>query len=299
MPNPDDPYAVLGVARNASADDIRAAYRKLARKYHPDVNPGDAAAENRFKEISGAYEVLSDPEKRRAHDEFGSASRASGFDPARARAYQQWRDRREQAGRPFEREMFDFDLGDIFGGATGRRRRARGADIRAVAELDLAQVVRGTEVEIQRPTGPTRVRIPPGAEDGSTLRIRGKGAPAVPGGPAGDLIIETRVKPHPRVRRDGLNLSLSVPVTLAEAYAGASIEVPTFDGPVMVKVPPRSQNGARLRLRGKGIPRKDRRGDFFIELDVRLPERDDEALAEALQAASSLYEGDLREEVKL
>jgi DnaJ-class molecular chaperone len=143
------------------------------------------------------------------------------------------------------------------------------------------------------------VRIPRGADTGSVIRIAGKGAPGVRGGPPGDLVIETEVRPHPVLRRDGLDLYLTLPVTLDEAYNGASIDVPTFEGTVVLKIPPRSQNHARLRLRGKGIERKASRGDLFVELDVRMPDQQDEALAAALRASTSAYGKLVREGLAL
>jgi curved DNA-binding protein len=311
-----DLYAVLGIARQASPDEIRKAYKKLARKHHPDVNPGDAAAERRFKDVAAAYEVLSDATKRKHYDEFGAESLKSGFDPDQARAYRQWSEGRARAGAPFAQEVVDVDLDDIlrgfggfggFGGAGRARRRGPqpGADVQAVVELELAQVVKGVEVSIEVPRGvrgeteKVAVRIPSGADDGSTLRIAGKGATSLEGGPRGDLVILCRVRPHPRVARDGLDLVMSVPVTLSEAYDGAEIEIPTFDGKVKLRVPPRSQAGTRLRLRGKGIARGDRRGDFYVRLDLRLPDQPDEAVSEALRAAERAYARPVRDEVRL
>ncbi len=294
------PYDILGLAADASAKDIRSTYRKLAREFHPDVNPGDRVAEERFKEIASAYEVLSDEAKRKAYDEFGDDSLRGGFDPEQAREYEKWKGRRESAGRPFQREYVDLE--DLFGGAYGGRAyAARGADIYAVAELDLAQVVNGTEVSIVLPgnSKATRVRIPVGAEDGSTIRLRGRGGPGVGEGSAGDLVIETRVKAHPRVKRKGLDLTMRLPVTLSEAYNGASVDVQTFSGSVRVTIPALSQNGAKLRLRDKGISRKNKKGDFFVELDVRLPVTKDDALAEALKSGENVYQNPIRAGVKL
>lgn len=308
-----DLYETLGIARTATSDEIRRAYRKLARKFHPDVNPGDQEAENRFKEVAAAYDVLSDEQKRKAYDEFGEEALREGFDPEQTRAYRQWKERRTRGGTPFEQEVADLggfgdlgDLGGIFGDMFGgARRRARGprpgADIQAVAELDLAQAIHGAEISLMHPVTqtPLRVRIPKGADTGSILRISGKGAPGVGGSPPGDLVIETRVRPHERVTREGLDLHMKMPVTLDEAYNGATIEVPTFTGPVKVRVPPRSQPGSRLRLRGKGVERGNQRGDFYIELDVRLPDRPDEQLARAIREASDAYTQPVRREMRL
>lgn len=291
----ESPYDTLGVAKTASADEIRRAYRKLARTHHPDVNPGDAKAEEQFKKIAAAYDVLSDDKKRAAYDEFGDASLQSGFDPAKAREYAQWQKTREQRSTRFgeERGPVDFDFAEFF----GQRARGpqRGADLGVTVELDLRQAIEGTELAVELPShGSVRIRIPKGADTGSVLRVAGKGAPGAGGGPAGDLVIEMVVRPHPRVRRDGLDLYLTLPITLDEAYNGASIEVPTFDGAVSLKVPPRSPH-AKLRLRGKGVQRGDERGDMIVELDPRLPDRADDAFAEAVRATDRLYSKPVRE----
>jgi molecular chaperone DnaJ len=382
-----DLYQTLGVAKTATADQIRKAYRKLARKHHPDVNPGNQKSEDHFKEVAAAYEVLSDEKKRKAYDEFGEESLRGGFDPEKARAYREWSNGRERAGRPFAAESQDFDLGDLgdlFGGFGARsggfggggagfggsaRARAtglRGEDILARVDVDLAQALRGIELEVavpQRETCPTchgsgdepgakpqtcptckgsgkeqlvegpmrmtitcrtcggsgkltppcptchgegeimteqpvKIRVPPGADEGSRLRVAGKGAPGH-GGPPGDLIIETHVRPHPFFRREGLDLHLRLPVTLDEALAGASVEVPTPLGPVKLTIPPRSQSGAKLRLRGRGVVRGDKKGDLYVELDVRLPDEEAPGLVEAARAASSAYSRPVREGIKL
>lgn len=308
MSNEKTPYEILGVAKTATVEEIRSKYRKLARECHPDVNPGDKAAEQRFKEIASAYDLVSSSDKRKAYDEFGSDSTRSGFDPEQAREYEQWKSRREKSGRPFESEYVDLE--DLFGGGFGgfsgggfggRGQAAKGQDIYAVAELELAQVVNGAEVAVNTPRSsqPTRVRIPKGADTGSTIRLKGMGGPGVGKGPAGDLIIETRVRPHPHVARNGLDLTLRVPVTLSEAYNGAVIEVPTFSGAVKVTIPQGSQNGSKLRLRERGIERKNKRGDFFVQLEVRMPDNHDAAIGETLKASDAQYSHPLRSELAL
>jgi curved DNA-binding protein len=291
-------YDTLGVKRDASIDDIRKAYRKLARKHHPDVNPGNKPAEEKFKTVSAAYEVLSDPKKRAEYDEFGDAALQGGFDPARAREYAKWQGRREQRTASFDDQgPIEFDFAEMF---NRRRGPARGQDIHAVFQMDLRQAVEGAEVSIDVPgQGTVRVRIPRGADNGSVIRLAGRGSPGARGGPPGDLVIETEVRPHPVMRRDGLDLYLALPVTLDEAYNGASIDVPTFDGTVVLKIPPRSQNHARLRLRGKGIERKGERGDLFVELDVRMPDQKDDALGAALRASAASYARPVREGLTL
>jgi curved DNA-binding protein len=294
-------YDTLGVAKTATTDEIRKAYRKLARKHHPDVNPGDKAAETAFKKISAAYDVLSDDKKRKAYDEFGDDSLKGGFDPEKAREYARWQNTRQQRSSRFgdEQGPIDFDFADFFGGR-GPRGPMRGQDLQASVEIDLEQAIKGAEMTADLPGhGTVRIRIPKGADTGSTLRVPGKGSPGRNGGAPGDLVIETVLRPHPVVRRDGLDLHLTLPVTLSEAYNGASVEVPTFDGPVTLKIPPRSQQHAKLRLRGKGVPRKDDRGDMIVELDVRTPDRADDALADALRAADKLYTKPVREGLTL
>jgi curved DNA-binding protein len=291
-------YETLGVKRDASVDDIRKAYRKLARKHHPDVNPGNKAAEEKFKAISTAYEVLSDEKKRSAYDEFGDASLQGGFDASKAREYTRWQQRREQRASRFDDAgPVEFDFSELF---NRQRGPSRGRDLHAVVQMDLRQAVEGAEVSLEVPEqGTVRVRIPPGADTGSVIRLPGRGAPGARGGPPGDLVIETEVQPHPVLRRDGLDLYLTLPVTLDEAYNGASVDVPTFEGTVVLKIPPRSQNHARLRLRGKGIERKSTRGDLFVELDVQMPDQPDEALAAALRASARAYGKPVREGLAL
>jgi curved DNA-binding protein len=301
----DNLYKVLGVEKGASADDIRKAYRKLARKLHPDVNPGDKKAEDAFKKVSTAYEVLSDDKRRAAYDEFGDASLQNGFDAERAREHARWqaagggRGGRGPRGNPFDPGAGGFDFADLFAQARGGRGPTRGNDLHATVQMDLRQAIEGGEVSLEVPgQGQIRVRIPPGADSGSVIRLPGKGSPGRGGAP-GDLVITTEVEQHPFLRRDGLDLFLTLPVDLEEAYNGASIEVPTFSGPVVVKIPPRSQNHAKLRLRGKGVTRKDTRGDLIVELDVRMPDKADEALAAALREIKRAYSAPLRQDIEL
>jgi curved DNA-binding protein len=290
-------YDILGVQKDASADVIRKAYRKLARKHHPDVNP-DGKSEDQFKKVSAAYEVLSDDKRRAAYDEFGEESLQGGFDPDKAREYKKWQStRQQQRGSGFDRGPVEFDFAELFG---RRRGPSRGHDLRTVVEMDLRQAIEGTEISVELPEhGTVRVRIPPGADTGSVIRLPGKGAPGAQGGPAGDLVIETEVRPHPILRREGLDLHRALPVTLDEAYNGATVEVATFDGQVALKIPPRSQNRAKLRLRGKGISRKDTRGDMIVELDIRMPDKADDELAECLRKHRDVYSAPVRQEGEL
>ncbi len=292
----DNLYKTLGVEKTASVDEIRKAYRKLARKLHPDVNPGDKKAEESFKSVSVAYEVLSDEKRRAAYDEFGDASLQGNFDAGKAREYARWQDTRQRRSSGFDQGPSEFDFSELFGRARGPM---RGGDLQAGFRMSLRQAIEGAEVTLDVPgQGPLRVRIPPGADTGSVIRLAGKGSPGR-GGPPGDLVITTEIEPHPWLRREGLDLHMTLPVDLDEAYNGASIEIPTFDGPVVVKIPPRSQNHAKLRLRGKGIKRKDTRGDLLIELDLRSPDQQDEALAVALRDSKRAYTTPVRKELEL
>jgi curved DNA-binding protein len=300
-------YETLGVKRDASTDAIRKAYRKLARKHHPDVNPGDKVAEDKFKAISSAYEVLSDTKRRADYDEFGDDALQGGFDATKAREYARWQRQPGAAGMGGGGfggfggfgggQQADFDVAEMF---NRRRGPIRGQDVHATFQMDLRQAIEGAEVSIDVPEqGTVRVRIPPGADTGSVIRLAGRGSPGPRGGPPGDLVIETQVRPHPVLRRDGLDLYLTLPVTLDEAYNGASVDVPTFEGTIVLKIPPRSQNHARLRVRGKGVARKTTRGDLFVELDVRMPDQPDDALADALKASAAAYTKPVRDGLAL
>ena len=284
-----DYYQILGVSRDASLEEIKRAYRRLALKYHPDKNPGDKEAEERFKEINEAYAVLSDPEKRRQYDLFG----AEGF-----------------RQRFSEEDIFrGFDIGDllkdlgfstsdifstIFGG--GRRGRVRystfsgpfpgfdfdfggapgpqkGEDILAEVIITLEEAAKGGERSLRLPSGEIAIKIPPGVRDGQRLRIAGKGRPGPGGGPPGDLYVRVKVAPHPLFKRQGDDIYVDREIRFSEACLGATIEVPTLDGPKMVKVPPGTPCGAKLRLKGLGMPRLKGggRGDAFVRISVRIP----------------------------
>lgn len=384
----DDYYQILEVPRTASAEDIKKAFRKLARKHHPDVNPGSKAAEERFKQINTAFEVLSDPTKRKLYDEFGDDAAKMGFDEKKAEAYRAYRAGRAGGGSgggiPFSGGGVDFDLGDLFGDLFGRAgaggfdineafaRRAsprspgRGEDLVAQVTLSLAEAINGTErtLSIQRPgrcqrcsgqgeagaTGPcptckgtgrmrrnpatpfagacptcngtgraaepcpacggdgvveesTRltVKIPAGVQTGSKVRLAGQGAAGTRGGPPGDLYIETEVAEHPLVRREGDDLYLDLPVTVTEAVLGAEVKVPTFQGEVTVKVPPASQSGRKMRLKGRGAPslKGGTPGDLYLILQVKVPEDTSLEVKAAVEALARAYPRDVRGELKL
>lgn len=307
-----DLYATLGVSKSASEEEIRKAYRQLARQHHPDVNPGKPEAEDKFKAVAAAYDVLSHKDKRALYDEFGAEGLRGGFDPEQARSYRRYREGREAGRRATGQEHdlpFDFDLSDLF--AEARARQAAfpmdGQDLLATVELDLLSALRGTEVELRVPVsaGPSgdeqtvRVRIPAGADDGDELRVRGKGAPGINGGAPGDVVIRTHVKPHAFFERTGLDLQLRLPLTLGEAVRGGPVSVPTPLGSVQLKIPARSQQGAKLRLKGKGVTRGKEQGDLYVVLDIRLPDSDDPALGELLAQTDRFYAGNVREGVAL
>lgn len=284
-----DLYEVLGVQRSADEDTIRKAFRKLASKYHPDRNPGKEN-EARFKEVNAANEVLSDKEKRALYDEFGEDSLRQGFDPQRARAMKNF-GRRGPGGPGGSVSFQDIfgggagDFSDVFGdmfGGRGQRKPRRGADMEAEVHVDFASAIKGTTVQLSRGEEVFTVRIPAGVTDGGRLRIAGQGG-QVPSGTPGDLLLTVHVAAHPYFKRDGDDLSLDLPITIAEAYEGAKVRVPTPDGEVTLKVPPRTQSGQVSRLRGKGVARKGKPpGDLYVRFLVHIPTSDDEAVAKAV-----------------
>jgi len=284
----DDPYKVLGVQPQASEEEIRGAYRKLAKRYHPDLNPGDSEAEERFKEISAAHDLLSDPDERARYDR--GEMDVSGAERQR-RSY--YRDFAEQQGGSWYDESgsgrsgeFDDVFSSFFSGrfgAAGRRGtaefRMRGTDRQYVLNVDFLDAVNGTKRRLQLPDGKTLdVTVPPGTQDGQVLRLRGQGGEGIGGGPAGDALIEIQVEPHPFFRRDGNDIHVEVPVTVAEAVLGARIPVPTPRGAVTLRVPEGSDTGRVLRLRGKGVPAHgaERAGDEYVTLKVVIGPVDDE-----------------------
>ncbi len=279
-----DYYKTLGIARQASDADIKRAYRRLARKYHPDVNPGDAQADARFKEINEAHQVLSDPEKRRKYDQFGSKWRQTGsFDEAFRRAG-------APGGAPpggFGGTGFSDFFESLFGGiGRGGQRppQAASVDIEDRLGVTLREVaqggtrtlnVRSTEPDGQIHNRRIDVTIPQGVRDGQRLRIAGQGG-ARPDGSRGDLYMRVVTNADPRFERDGANLTTSVDIGLAEAMLGADAPVPTLTGRALsVRIPPETRDGARLRLRGQGLPkgRTDERGDMLVRVRIRLPQR--------------------------
>lgn len=281
----EDPYDVLGVKRDASQEQIRKAYRALARKLHPDLNPGDKAAEEKFKAVSAANDILGDAEKRARFDR-GEIDAAGNERPPQPPP--NWY--RDHAGGAYDNDagyadMVDEDelLGALFGrGARGRRGggaqfRMQGGDIHARLDIDFLDAVNGATKRVTLPDGSTvDVAIPPGTREGQVLRLRGKGSPGIGGGAPGDLMVEVSIGEHRHFTRRGDDILLDLPVSLPEAVLGGKIEVPTPAGPVMVTVPKGSNTGTVLRLRGRGVARKDgTRGDAFVTLRLVLPDAPD------------------------
>ena len=290
----NDPYKELGVSRSASADDIRKAFRKLAKELHPDRNPGDKKAEERFKRISAAFDLLGDEQKRKRFDageiDADGHEIFRGFSGARpgagAGGFQQGFG---GGGHGFGGRFEGLDLDEIFemfgqrgagAGGAGAGAAGRGADVRSRMEIDLEDAVRGVVKRVSFPDGRTLdVTIPRGATDGQVLRLKGQGAQGR-GGVAGDALVELVVRPHPVFRREGADLHMEVPVSVPDAVLGGKIEAPTPEGPVVLNVPKGSNSGTVLRLKGRGATdlRTGRRGDLFAKLVVTLPDRSDPRL---------------------
>jgi molecular chaperone DnaJ len=389
----DDYYQIIGVPRTASADEIKKAFRKLARKYHPDVNPGNKGAEEKFKQLNSAFEVLSDERKRKLYDEFGEDAAKFGFDEKKAEQYRAYKAARASGGgMPFGGGGggggVDFDLSEIFGdlfnrgggsvdlgeilGRAGGGRAAGptpGEDVPISLTISFADALTGTErtIALTRPgrcqrcqgsgqvgtptpcatcggTGKVRrgggmlgmagggtcptcrgsgraappcsscqgsgvveetarltVKIPAGVQTGSKVRLAGQGAAGSRGGPPGDLYIETIVTEHPFVRREGDDLYMDLPVTISEAMLGADVRVPTFQGEVTLKVPEGSQSGRRMRLKGRGAPslKGGAAGDLYLTLQVKVPENPSPEARRAAESLAQSYQGDIRGSLRL
>jgi molecular chaperone DnaJ len=382
----EDLYAVLGVKRDAAINEIKKAYRKLARKYHPDVNPGNKEAEDKFKAVSYANEVLSDPEKRKIYDEFGEDGLRSGFDPEQARQYRQW----QQAGgggywragpgagssgdfggqEAFRYSGFEDIFSELFGGrGAATRGLTKGSDVDSSLEVDFLTAVKGgtTRIILQKHqpcshcgatgrvssgtdsvcktckgTGQTKVaqgpltfsrtcpdcggtgrageicpvcrgagmvpgsetidvNIPAGVDDGSRIRLAGKGEPGRAGAPPGDLFIVIKVRPHPIFTRDGDSLNVEIPVTIGEAMKGAEVTIPTPTGSVQLKIPAGTRSGRKLRLKGKGAPNLKTKtpGDLYVTVKVQIPPTTDARALEAAAILDQFYDGDLRRDIRL
>ena len=315
-----DFYAVLGVSKTADANEIKKAYRKLARTLHPDHNPDDARSEAKFKEVGEAYAVLSDSEQRQQYDQLRAMAGGARFAPgpggpgggaasfedlfggmfggAGAGAGAGPRVRYQQAGAGAGSAGFEDILGGLFGGGGGggpaRFRAAQpGIDLSATATLPFRQAVEGSTVTLVVEGQNLTVRIPPGVHDGQKIRMRGKGRAGQPGGPPGDLVVTVRVLPHPVFALEGDDLRVTVPVTFAEAALGATVDVPTLDGgTVRMRVPEGTPSGRVLRARGKGVTTSKGTGDLLVTLQVVVPQRLSGAAREAVEAFARATDGE-------
>ena len=323
----EDYYKILGVSRSASSEEIQKAYRDMARKYHPDVNPDDKGAREKFKQVQKAFEVLNDSKKRRLYDQYGSSYEAaaksgfhpgSGFDGA-------WRTGGGGQGTPYE-----FDFSELFGGGGGRRggkkggfadffsqfRQApaaeagpsekaewKGQDLRHDLTVPFATAITGgsAQIALRRQNGKTEtitVKIPKGIADGKKIRLRGQGEASSYGGPAGDIILTVHVTPHSCFERRENHLLLRLPVTLGEAAGGAKVDVPTPSGTVTLQIPPGTSSGKRLRVKGHGIPHKNGVGDLLVEIRIVLPPKLDEKAVAELKRLDAAYTDNPREKVR-
>ncbi len=300
-----DLYEILGVSRTADAKTIKSSYRKIARDNHPDRNPDDEAAEERFKKASFAFEVLSDPEKRKTYDTYGVDGLRDGVRPGQ---HHQW-----GSSGAFQSSNFDDIFSSLFGGRRGtfdtsdfsnfggfQSGPQRGRDVEAELTLSFLKALMGGEVSMTVGGRELKVRIPSGAEDGDKLRLKGKGnRPAMRGAVAGDLILELKIRKHPQLSRKNLNLYLDLPVTMTEAIIGATIEVPTPEGVFNVKVPSGIHSGGKLRLKGKGVKRKGKQGDFFVVIQIHSPDLHSEELEAAAKLLDMGYSEDVRRQINI
>ena len=282
----DDPYAALGVAKTATQDEIRKAYKKIAKTSHPDLNPGDAQAAARFKAAAAAHDLLKDPEKRARFDR-GEID-ASGQEQPERRFYREYAEGPE-ATYHTRHGYEDFgDMSDVFADLFGQRGdragrgegiRMRGADRHYTLTVGFLEAARGATRRLTMPDGAVLdVKIPEGLADGQTIRLRGKGGEGIGGGPAGDALVTVTVEPHGFFRREGEDIHVELPITLDEAVLGGKVEVPTIDGRVALSVPKGASSGRVLRLRGKGVKRGDKRGDQLVSLKIVAPPAIDDEL---------------------
>jgi DnaJ-class molecular chaperone len=281
----EDPYKVLGLKKDASEDEIRRAFRKLAKELHPDVNPTDKTASERFKNVSAAYDILGDPEKRRKYDR-GEID-ASG-EPRRGFERHYAGGARAGGSRTFSEA--DYGFGDIFSdlfGARGPRGPSagfslRGQDVRYTLEIDFLEAATGARKRVTLPEGGTLdLTVPEGVADGQVLRLKGKGTPGLRGGEAGDALVEIHVRPHEQFKRQGADILLDVPITIDEAVLGAKIEVPTISGRVALQIPKGTSSGQVFRLKGKGVRHQQTvaTGDQLVTVRIVLPDQIDDSLA--------------------
>jgi curved DNA-binding protein len=311
----EDHYQTLGVSRTASAEEIRKAYRDLARKYHPDLHPDDESAKEKFKQVQAAFDVLNDPSKREMYDRYGSSFEGVGAGgPGGGWGGGSW-----SGGGPFPGGGGEIDLeslfggggggfGDLFGrgrGSRGRRRpaQAAGEDISASISIPFRMSIDGGKTDVRIDRGgkveTISVTIPQGLPDGARMRLRGQGLPGTGGGPAGDLVLQVRVEPHPVFQRSGDTLEVTLPVSLSEALEGAKVDVPTPWGTIALRIPPGTSSGKKLRAAGMGVHHGNgAKGDLIAEVQIMLPTAEDAAVREPLLAAVKAAEAAAPEAVR-
>ncbi|MDA7947012.1 MAG: J domain-containing protein [Hyphomicrobiaceae bacterium] len=290
-----DPYDVLGLKKDASQDDIRKTYRKLAKKFHPDLNPGDTAAEERFKEISGAFAVLGDEDKRKRYD--AGELDETGAERPEHQYYRQYADADAQHQYHSSAGFEDFaDLSDLFkeafsqrgyarGEPRGEGMKLRGADVRYNFPVEFLEAAKGEKKRVTMPDGAVLdISIPAGIDDGKVLRLKGKGQPGLNGGAPGDALVVVEVRPHKFFERDGKNILVEVPISVDEAILGGKVQVPTISGQVNVTVPKGASSGQTLRLRGKGVAGKGGPGDQLVRLKIVMPDKIDDDLEKFMKS---------------
>lgn len=298
-----DYYKVLGVSKSATQAEIKKAYRKLARKYHPDVNPNDAEAEANFKQLSEAYEVLNDPEKRKKYDEYGENwEHAEAYEQAKQQQQQQGGGRSytysNQGGQSFGGGDFSDFFESMFGGAGGgaagfggRERSFRGADYQAQLSLQLTDILKSHKRTIDLGERKIRITIPAGVQDGQTIRVPGYGAPGPNNGPKGDLYITFNIQNNTQFKRDNTNLHATVDLPLYTAILGGEQIIDTLTGKVKLTIKPETQNGTQVRLKGKGLPKyksESKHGDLFITYQIDMPTKLSEKEKELFQELQKL-----------
>jgi DnaJ-class molecular chaperone len=307
-----DPYSVLGVSKSASDAEIKKAFRSLAKKHHPDTKGGDKEAQKKFQEISAAYDIVGDKEKRAKFDrgeidangnprfdaqgfEGHPFGRGAGSGPGSRDFHFTWSNQGGETAEGFRAEDI---FADLFGGGGRRRNQARkGEDFELAVTVSFSEAALGATRRVTLPDGrDLDVRIPTGLKDGQQIRLKGQGAPGASGGPAGDILLHVSVAPHPYFVREGNDLKLDLPVTLQEAVLGGKVPVPTLTGQVTLTVPPNSSSGSVLRLKGKGIPGRgsssggEAAGDLYVKLVVSLPDKPDQALKDFTQQWKTTYD---------
>jgi DnaJ-class molecular chaperone len=283
-----DYYEILGVPRDAGGKDIKAAYRRLARKYHPDVNKGAAEAEEMFKQVAEAFAVLSDKKKRATYDRGGHEAFGAGFNPFQGGNVQDF-----EFGFGDLSDLFSRMGGFSFGGGRPRKRHRRGQDLRMEMRIPFAEAVQGTTFDLKLPDSgqpSVRVRIPPGVDEADTIRVVGKGRPGSPGAPPGDVFLVARIEPHPIFRRDGRDLICDVTIDLATAALGGKVQVPTLSGESTIQMPEGTHSSQKFRLRGKGVPGHNGQppGDLYAIVQIHPPQKLDPRSRELLEELRGL-----------